>query len=232
MTDASFSLVDTHIVITAGPTREWLDPVRFLTNISSGKMGYEVAAACQKAGARVTLVSGPSDLEAPEGVTLVPVDSADQMLHAVEEALPADVFIGVAAVADYRPATRAGQKMKKRDGEDELTLTLVKNPDILAHVGHHETLRPALVAGFALESEEMLLHAKEKLARKGADIIFANEVPENVAASHIALTFINKASAIHPWSPMTKQAAAAKIVETVSKHLPRHPNTNPEQEVA
>jgi len=161
------------LLITAGPTREALDPVRFLTNRSSGRMGFALAAAAAEAGARVTLVAGPVHLPTPDRVQRVDVVSALDMLGAVEAAVPgADVFIATAAVADYRPATVAEQKIKK--SADTLALELVKNPDIVATVAARAD-RP-FVVGFAAETERVLEHARAKLERKRLDLIAANEV--------------------------------------------------------
>ncbi len=166
------------VILTAGPTVETLDPVRYLANRSSGTMGYALAEALAEAGAEVTLVSGPVTLKVPMGVQRVEVETAQEMLAAVEQALPADVFIGAAAVADWRAAYPAKQKLKKQAGQERLVLELVRNPDILATVARH-TQRPALVIGFAAETERLKAYARKKLAEKGADIIAANEVGRN-----------------------------------------------------
>lgn len=167
------SLTGRHVVVTAGPTREALDPVRYLSNHSSGKMGFALAAACAEAGARVTLVAGPVHLPTPVRVQRVNVISALEMLAAVEQAVTgADVFIATAAVADYRPQQVAGQKIKK--SADTFTLELVKNPDIVAAVAA-STPRP-FVLGFAAETERVLEHARQKLERKRLDMIACNDV--------------------------------------------------------
>jgi phosphopantothenoylcysteine decarboxylase/phosphopantothenate--cysteine ligase len=167
-----------HVVVTAGPTREAIDPVRYLSNRSSGRMGYAIAAAARRRGAQVTLISGPTALAAPDGVQLVPIESARQMYDAVMAALPgADVVIKAAAVADFAPLQVAGQKMKKQPGVDSLTLELKKNPDILAAIGAL-TPRPFLVA-FAAETDAVEANAREKLVRKGADLIVANDVSDH-----------------------------------------------------
>lgn len=161
------------VLITAGPTREAIDPVRYISNHSSGKMGYAVAAAARAAGASVILVSGPSDLLAPHGVERIRVESADEMRDAVLSRVEGcDIFIAAAAVADYRPAVRAEQKIKKK--ETSLEIALVRNVDILAEVaaGDH----PPFTVGFAAETERLEAHAREKLARKGLDMIAANPV--------------------------------------------------------
>ncbi len=168
-------LAGRRILITAGPTREYLDPVRYLSNPSSGKMGYALAAAAQARGAAVTLVSGPVTLPPPPGVTVVPVTTAAEMAQAALAAAPhADIIIGAAAPADFAPAARAAQKIKKT-GKAEETLTLVPTTDILAAIGAAKTSGQLLVA-FAAETEQVEAHAAEKLARKHADLIVANDV--------------------------------------------------------
>jgi len=163
-----------HVIITAGPTREAIDPVRFISNHSSGKQGYALAEAAVEAGASVTLVSGPTSLGPPERVNCIQVESAREMLAAVlAHTSDADIFIGVAAVADYRPAAAAEQKMKKQD-EAGMTLQLVQNPDILKTVAQQEN-RPFTV-GFAAETEKLIEHATAKLHRKQLDMIIANNV--------------------------------------------------------
>ena len=166
-------LAGRRVLITAGPTREALDPVRYITNHSSGKMGYAIARAAVAAGARVTLVSGPVALATPPGVTREDVESAADMLAAVLRHVDAaDVFIGAAAVADYRPRERAGSKMKKSG--DALVLEMAQNPDIIATVAAREP-RP-FVVGFAAETDDVERHARDKLARKRLDLIAANRV--------------------------------------------------------
>lgn len=169
-------LAGRHVVITAGPTREALDPVRYLSNHSSGKQGFALAAAAAAAGARVSLISGPVDLPTPAGVTRIDVSSACDMLAAAERCCDdgADVFIGVAAVADYRPARAAEQKIKKSGGDSGLTLSLVANPDIIATIARRQP-RPFTVA-FAAETENLLAHARAKLEAKGVDLVVANDV--------------------------------------------------------
>lgn len=167
------ALTGRHVVITAGPTREALDPVRYISNHSSGKMGFALAAACAEAGARVTLIAGPVQLATPDRVQRIDVESALQMLTAAQTAVAdADIFIATAAVADYRPAAVAEQKIKK--SADTLTLELVKNPDIVATIAAREP-RP-FVVGFAAETEKVVEHARDKLARKRLDMIACNDV--------------------------------------------------------
>lgn len=167
-----------HFAITAGPTRESLDPVRYLTNHSSGKMGFALAAAAQRAGAEVTLIAGPVSLPTPPGVKRIDVVDARQMQEAAERAADlCDVFIAAAAVADFRPERIAQEKIKKTDDSNRDTLALVKNPDIVAAIAARSERRPFTV-GFAAETEKVLEHAKGKLARKNLDMIIANDVSE------------------------------------------------------
>jgi len=171
-------LAGKHVLITAGPTVEALDPVRVLTNRSSGKQGYAIAAAAAAAGARVTLVSGPTALATPPGVVRVDVESAEQMLAACRAALPADAAVCVAAVADWRPDEVFGVKLKKSHDGPPL-VRLVENPDILATLSAHGPGRPKLVVGFAAETNDLEVHARAKLKRKGCDWIVANDVAQD-----------------------------------------------------
>ncbi len=168
------ALAGKHILITAGPTREAIDPVRYIANRSSGKQGFAIADAAAKMGATVTLIAGPVNLPTPTGVERIDVESALQMQSAVDDALPADCAIMVAAVADWRAANNAEQKIKK-DGDVIAPLQLIENPDILAELSHHKK-RPQLLIGFAAETENVLDHARAKLSRKGCDWIIANDV--------------------------------------------------------
>jgi phosphopantothenoylcysteine decarboxylase/phosphopantothenate--cysteine ligase len=178
------------VVITAGPTVEAIDPVRYLSNHSSGKMGYALASACADAGAQVELISGPVHLASPDRVTVYPVTSAEEMCErALALADGADLFIGAAAVADYRPESRSTQKIKKQNGEAPV-ITLVENPDIIATVSQLAN-RPSLVAGFAAETQSVIEHAREKRLRKGLDMIIANDV------SDPDTTFGSEQNAVH-----------------------------------
>ncbi|MFA0133223.1 bifunctional phosphopantothenoylcysteine decarboxylase/phosphopantothenate--cysteine ligase CoaBC [Vibrio splendidus] len=164
------------VLITAGPTREAIDPVRYITNHSSGKMGYALAEAAAKQGATVTLISGPVSLATPNKVNRIDVDSAQQMFDAVSaNAAQHDIFISCAAVADYRPETIADQKLKKVDGKDDMTIQMVKNPDIVASVASMSEGRPFTV-GFAAETQDVEKYARGKLERKNLDMICANDV--------------------------------------------------------
>ncbi|WP_226664174.1 bifunctional phosphopantothenoylcysteine decarboxylase/phosphopantothenate--cysteine ligase CoaBC [Microbulbifer aggregans] len=166
------------VTITAGPTREALDPVRYLSNHSSGKMGFAIAAAAARAGAAVTLIAGPVKLDTPAGVHRVDVVSTNDMLAAAEQAADdCDIFISAAAVVDFRPAVVAEQKIKKEAGNDADVLSLVKNPDIVATIAARTARRP-FVVGFAAETEKVIAHAEGKLARKQLDMIIANDVSD------------------------------------------------------
>ena len=178
------------VVITAGPTVEAIDPVRYLSNHSSGKMGYALASACADAGAQVELISGPVNLASPDRVTVYPVTSAEEMCErALALADGADLFIGAAAVADYRPESKSTQKIKKQNGEAPV-ITLVENPDIIATVSQLAN-RPSLVAGFAAETQSVIEHARDKRLRKGLDMIIANDV------SDPDTTFGSEQNAVH-----------------------------------
>lgn len=168
-------LTGKRVVITAGPTREAIDPVRFISNHSSGKMGYALAEAARDAGAQVTLISGPVNLATPERVQRIDVVSADEMLKAaLDRVAQTDIFIATAAVADFRPQQAPGQKIKKQDNSGTLTLTLVENPDIVATVARQQP-KPFTV-GFAAETQDVINYARQKIARKQLDMIVANDV--------------------------------------------------------
>jgi phosphopantothenoylcysteine decarboxylase / phosphopantothenate---cysteine ligase len=163
------------IVVSAGPTYEDIDPVRFIGNRSSGRMGFAIAAAAARRGAGVVLVAGPVQLPTPADVQRIDVRSAREMHDAVLAALPADVYIAAAAVADFAPREAAARKLKKIDGQDTLVLTLVRTPDILAEVARHPQ-RPRMVVGFAAETHDIERYARDKLARKRIDLVAANRV--------------------------------------------------------
>ena len=178
-------------VITGGPTQEAIDPVRFISNHSSGKMAYALAAEAVAAGAKVTLISGPVNLPTPESVKRIDVISAAQMLAATHEAIAdCDVFIGVAAVADYRPAEIAAQKIKKSD--EQMQLTLIKNPDIISEVAQLE--EKPFVVGFAAETNDIVSNGKDKLKRKGLDMLFANNATETFSSDSIVVTALTEIS--------------------------------------
>lgn len=205
-----------HVIVTAGPTHEPIDPVRYIANRSSGKQGHAIARAAAGAGARVTLVSGPVDLPNPAGVTVVHVESAREMLEAVQKALPADVGIFAAAVADWRVANAGDQKIKKKDGALP-NLSLTENPDILATISRLAQNRPALMVGFAAETENVIEHAKQKLAKKGCDLIVANDVSPatGVMGGDSNTVHLVTASGIETWPTLTKAEVAERLIAHV-----------------
>lgn len=209
-----------HALVTAGPTFEPIDPVRGLTNRSSGKQGYAIASALARAGARVTLVSGPVALEAPAGVDRVSVETAEQMLDAVVQALPADLAILTAAVSDWRVAGAADTKIKKQAGEGPPALTLVETPDILKAVATRTKDRPALVIGFAAETGQLEARAAAKLETKGCDWIVGNDVSEGVfGRDETRVMLFRKGVAPDPWPETTKTAVADRLVRAVAAHF-------------
>lgn len=214
-------LVGRHVVITSGPTHEPIDPVRYIANRSSGKQGHAIAAAAAAAGAKVTLVSGPVTLPDPQGVTVIHVESAAEMLQAVKTALPADVAIMAAAVADWRVAGESDQKIKKDGSGKPPTLDLVENPDILATVGHDETLRPPLLIGFAAETRDLVENAQSKLQRKNADWIVANDVsPETGIMGGDANTVrIVTRQGVEDWPALDKREVAHRLVARIAGQL-------------
>ena len=210
-----------HVLITSGPTHEPIDPVRYIANRSSGKQGHAIAAAAAAAGARVTLVSGPVTIPDPRGVTVVHVESARDMLKAVEGALPADVAIFAAAVADWRVANAGTQKIKKKPGAATPELTLTENPDILSTIAHRKIGRPPLVIGFAAETESVIANASAKLARKGCDWILANDVSPATGIMGGDMNTIQfvQASGTEPWPPQSKDDAARMLVDRIADAL-------------
>ena len=218
LSSKSKTLKGRHILITAGPTHEPIDPVRYIANRSSGKQGFAIAAAAAQAGARVTLVAGPVRLPTPPGVDRVDVETAREMLAAVEAALPADTAIMVAAVADWRTDTAAGQKLKKDGSGKPAPLTLVENPDILATLGRHAQ-RPRLLIGFAAETDKLTEYAQAKLQRKGADWIVANDVSGDVMGGDSNSVHIVTAAGVESWDHLPKDAVATRIIEKVAHAL-------------
>lgn len=210
-----------HVLVTAGPTFEPIDPVRGLTNRSSGKQGYAVAAALAELGARVTLVSGPTALAAPPGVERVEVETALEMEAACKAALPADAAICVAAVADWRPEIAADLKVKKSGGG--ATVRLVENPDILAGLSKKGPNRPRLVVGFAAETHDVARFAAEKLLAKGCDWIVANDVsgregPGVFGADENHVTLVTRKGA-EPWEPGSKTLVARRLAQRIAETL-------------
>jgi phosphopantothenoylcysteine decarboxylase / phosphopantothenate---cysteine ligase len=208
------------MLVTSGPTTEPIDPVRFIANRSSGKQGHAIAAAAAAAGAEVTLVSGPVNLADPQGVATVHVETAQQMLQAVEKALPADIAIFAAAVADWRAEQPSVGKIKKQQGSAP-TLKLVENPDILATIAHRKSGRPRLVVGFAAETDHVIAHAKAKLAKKGCDWILANDVsPETgIMGGDTNTIRLITADRVEAWPPQSKDEVARMLIEHIAAAL-------------
>ena len=218
-------LAGTHILVTAGPTHEPIDPVRYIANRSSGKQGYAIAAALAELGAEVTLVSGPTALAAPTGVRRVEVETARQMLDAARAALPADAAVMVAAVADWRPATAAALKVKKGEAAPPPALTLEENPDILATLSRPGLDRPRLVVGFAAETNDVIAHAVAKRARKGCDWIVANDVSGDVMGGDANAVSIVTADGVETWPSQTKTAVARQLARRIAGTLAPSPES-------
>ncbi len=208
------------VVVTSGPTHEPIDPVRYIANRSSGKQGHAIAAAARAAGAEVTLISGPVALADPPGVATIHVETARDMQQAVEAALPADIFISAAAVADWRTPEAAPGKLKKGAAARQ-TLPLIENPDILAAVGRRKQDRPALVVGFAAETEQLVEHAQEKRLAKGCDLIVANNVGAgaNVFGGERNEVTLIAADGMERWPSLSKAEVAAKLVARLARTL-------------
>nr|WP_270374096.1 phosphopantothenoylcysteine decarboxylase [Marinicauda sp. Alg238-R41] len=209
-------LTGKRIVITAGPTLEPIDPVRFLSNRSSGKQGYAIAQTLANAGADVILVSGPTALDVPEGVQRIDVESARDMLDAVESALPADVFIAVAAVADWRPAEASSRKLK---GEKtaRAAIELVENPDILKTIAHLGVRRPRLVIGFAAETHDVEAEAAAKRTRKGCDWILANDVSGDVMGGDANAALLITEEQSEHWPRAPKGEIAQRLTDRIAR---------------
>ena len=214
-------LAGKHVLVTAGPTREAIDPVRYISNHSSGKQGYAIAAAALQLGARVTLVTGPVSLPLSVGAAVVPVTSADQMLQATKNALPADIAIFTAAVADWKVASIAGEKIKKKSDGTLPSLAFAENPDILKTIASMSSGRPSLVVGFAAETEKILEHAKAKLVKKACDLIVANDVsPESgVFGGDRNSVHLVSAKGVETWPVMTKTEVAVKLLSKLAEML-------------
>jgi phosphopantothenoylcysteine decarboxylase/phosphopantothenate--cysteine ligase len=212
-------LAGRRIIVTSGPTHEPIDPVRYLTNRSSGKQGHAIAAAASAAGADVVLVRGPVTLPDPARVEVRKVETAREMLSAVEAALPADVAIFAAAVADWRPEKTGGQKIKK--GNSAPGLALIENPDILATIARRNAKRPRLVIGFAAETEKVIEHAQQKLARKGCDWIVANDVSvgTGVMGGDRNTVHLVTAAGVESWPSQSKEDVAKALVSRIANAL-------------
>ncbi len=214
-------LAGKHAIVTSGPTHEPIDPVRYIANRSSGKQGHAIAAALAGLGARVTLVSGPVNQPDPAGVVVQRVETAAEMLAACAAALPADIFVAAAAVADWRVENAAGGKIKKQEGAAAPSLSLIPNPDILATISQAGARRPGLVVGFAAETDDLLANARAKLARKGCDWIVANDVSPATGimggdenAIHL-VTF----KGVEEWPRMRKDAVARRLAARIAQEI-------------
>ena len=207
-----------HVLVTSGPTHEPIDPVRYLANRSSGKQGHAIAAAAAAAGARVTLVSGPVTLPDPPGVAVVRIETAREMLAAVEAALPADIAVFAAAVADWRPAAFGEEKIKKGP-EGPPPLALTENPDILATIAQRAHGRPPLVVGFAAETTDVIAHARAKIARKGCDLIVANDVSPAtgvMGGDRNTVHLIGRDGSLETWPDLPKDEVARRLVSRLA----------------
>jgi phosphopantothenoylcysteine decarboxylase/phosphopantothenate--cysteine ligase len=209
------------VLVTAGPTREEIDPIRFLSNYSSGKMGYSIAHAARRRGARVVLVSGPVNLSEPEGVETIHVATAQEMYEVVmEQAEAADLVIKAAAVADFRPVSRGAQKVKK-GGSETMAIELQRNPDILADLGRNKGSR--VLVGFAAETEELLKHAREKMENKNLDMIVANDVTQDGAGfdgDTNIVRFLTAGDNVEELPQMTKEEVAEILLDRAKALLP------------
>ena len=217
--DTMRALAGKHVVVTSGPTHEAIDPVRYIANRSSGKQGHAIARAAVAAGARVTLISGPVALSDPEGCQTIHVLSARDMCAAAIDSLPADIFIGVAAVADWRVAP-VDQKIKKDGASSAPALTLIENPDILATIASSPQ-RPALVVGFAAETQNLLSAARDKLIKKGCDMIVANDVgvTSDVFGGETNDVHIITSAGVESWDKMTKSALADRLIGVIANQF-------------
>jgi phosphopantothenoylcysteine decarboxylase / phosphopantothenate---cysteine ligase len=222
-TETHRPLFGKRVLVTAGPTYEAIDPVRYIANRSSGRQGFAIAQAAAEMGAEVTMIAGPVHLVTPPGVIRIDVESAREMLSEVERALPADIAIMVAAVADWRPADAAVQKIKK-DGSAPAPLAVTENPDILATLANHAQ-RPTLLIGFAAETENITEHAQAKLAKKGCDWIVANDVSgakgESVMGGANNAFHIVTKDGVEDWGDSPKDVIARKLMEKVAHELSR-----------
>ncbi|WP_455477788.1 bifunctional phosphopantothenoylcysteine decarboxylase/phosphopantothenate--cysteine ligase CoaBC [Bartonella sp. B10] len=208
-----------HFIVTSGPTHEPIDPVRYLANRSSGKQGHAIAEALAHLGAKVTLICGPVDIADPQKVKTIHVETACQMLQAVQDALPADGAIFVAAVCDWRSQTQSLHKIKKSINKTPPSLQMVENPDILATIGHASN-RPLLVIGFAAETSNMIANAQKKCIEKGADFILANDVSLRIdgtrtMGSDINQVYLVSKENVEPWPQMSKQQVAQKLASVI-----------------
>jgi len=215
-------LAGRRVVVSAGPTYEDIDPVRYIGNRSSGKMGFAIAEAAARAGADVALIAGPVHLQTPHGVHREDVRSAAQLRDAVFAALPADAYVGAAAVADWTPRDVAPRKLKKRDGQDTLSIELERTPDVLAEVAAHATLRPRLVVGFAAETEDLEANARIKLERKRVDLVAANLVGApgtGFESDDNALAVFGRDGSSLRLDPAPKRELADALIQLIAERL-------------
>jgi phosphopantothenoylcysteine decarboxylase/phosphopantothenate--cysteine ligase len=214
------ALAGKRILVTSGPTHEPIDPVRYIANRSSGKQGHAIAAAAAAAGADVVLVSGPVNLPDPPGVTVIKVETAQQMFGAVEAALPADAAIFAAAVADWRSESESESKIKKRPGRTP-TLKLTENPDILSSVAHCTSGRPRLVVGFAAETDDVIANAQAKRIKKGCDWIVANDVSaeSGVMGGDMNSVHLVTGGGVESWPPQAKDQIARRLIKRIAAAL-------------
>jgi len=221
-TRAKLPLSGRHILVTSGPTHEPIDPVRYIANRSSGKQGHAIAVAAATLGARVTLVSGPTGLPDPPGVTTMRVETAAEMLSAAKRALPADAAIFAAAVGDWRVANAHGEKIKKDAKQKTPKIDLIENPDILKSIASERAgVRPPLVIGFAAETENVIEHAKRKRKAKGCDWIIANDVSPKtgIMGGDRNRVHLITADGVDTWPEMDKAAVAERLVAKAAEHL-------------
>jgi phosphopantothenoylcysteine decarboxylase / phosphopantothenate---cysteine ligase len=216
----SLSLKGCKVIITAGPTHEPIDPVRYIANRSSGRQGYALAAAAIERGAETILISGPTALPAPSGARTIRVATAEEMLRAAEKELPADIAIFAAAVADWRISNVSSEKIKKTGATKVPSLLLAENPDVLAHIARHAK-RPRLVVGFAAETENVVANGKAKLKRKGADLIIANDVSakSGVMGGTRNRVHVISADGVDSWPDLSKAEVAARLMDRFAQLL-------------
>lgn len=210
-----------HVLVTSGPTHERIDPVRYIANRSSGKQGAAIARACAALGARVSFITGPAQADPPSGATVIQIETAEEMLKAVQGVLPADAAVFAAAVADWRAAEERPQKIKKTQSDKSPSLDLKENPDILATVAKMREGRPGLVVGFAAETEDVVARAAAKRKSKGCDWMLANDVSPGtgiMGGSENAVTLISDAGA-DAWPRMRKDKVAARLAEKIAEAL-------------
>jgi phosphopantothenoylcysteine decarboxylase/phosphopantothenate--cysteine ligase len=215
------ALAGKRVVVTSGPTHEPIDPVRYIANRSSGKQGHAIARAAAEAGADVALISGPVNLPDPPGARTSHVQTAREMLSAVDAALPADIFVATAAVADWRMAEAGASKIKKSGNGHTPTLHLVENPDILAMIAHRNHARPKIVVGFAAETNDVLAHARKKLDAKGCDIIVANDVSPStgIMGGDTNTIHLVTRSGVDSWPTLDKDEVARRLIAYLAREL-------------